>query len=133
MAKKTLPEESPMWLRLQKRTPRGQGPGGIKHWLTDADRLFLLWAWMSAWSNARAARELPCSPAVVGKFHRDLIFDLNIVFELPVMLQVGPRQFQCQYCSDIRPHRIKCMRHVLRHFMPIEWALTAPIERVVIL
>ena len=133
MVKKIAYQESPMFLRLKTRTPRGQGPGGTKHPLTNEDRLFLIWAWMEGWSNAQAARSLPCSPAVVGQFHLDLILDLNLLFELPVMLQEGPRQFRCQYCGDMRPGRKQCMRHVLRHFMPIEWALTAPIDRVVIL
>ena len=130
MANKITSEVSPMFLRLEKRTPRGQGLGGIKHWLTGEDRLFLLWAWMSGWSSARAARELPCSPATVRKVHVEILLDLDFVFMLPVMLQVAPRQFQCQFCSEIRPSRPKCMRHILAHFLPINWAKTAPVERV---
>ena len=133
MAKKPAYQDSPMYLRLERRTQRGQGPGGIKHWLTDEDRLFLLWAWMSGWSNTKAARELPCSPSVVGRFHLDLIYDLDLVFAMPVMRQVGARKFECQYCSDIKPSRMKSMRHIVGHYLPIEWALTAPLERVVIL
>lgn len=130
MAKKITYQESPMFLRLKNRTPRGQGAGGIKHWLTGEDRLFLLWGWMEGWSSARAARELPCSPATVREVHLDFIFDLNLVFELPVMLQVAPRQFRCQYCCEIRPSRSKCMRHILAHFLGNDWARTAPIENV---
>ena len=119
-----------MFLRLEKRTLRGQGVGGIKHWLTEEDRLFLLWSWMAGWRAARSARELPCSPAIVRKVRLEFLSDLNMVFELGVMLQVAPRQFQCQYCSEIRPSRPKCMRHILAHFVPIGWAKTAPVESV---
>ena len=133
MATKFKAVESPMLLRLRNRIPRGQGVGGIKHWLTGEDRLFLLWAWMEGWTSARAARELPCSPATVRNVRLEFIFDLNMVFELPVMLKVAPRKIQCQYCCEILPSRSKCMRHVLNHFLGYAWARTAPIETVVFL
>ena len=130
MVKKIPYQESLMFLRLEKRTPRGKGVGGIKHWLTEEDRLFLLWSWMAGWTAARSARELPCSPATVRKIRLEFIFDLNMVFELGVMLKTAPRQFQCQYCCEIQPSRSKCMRHVIAHFLGNNWARTAPIEDV---
>ena len=133
MAKKVQFGVSPMVMRLEKRTPRGQGVGGVKHWLTGEDRLFILCAWMEGWTSARTARELPCSPATIRKIKLEFIFDLNMVFELGVMQQVAPRQFQCNYCCEIRPSRSKCMRHVLAHFLSNDWARTAPIEQVEIL
>ena len=122
-----------MFLRLEKRTPRGQGVGGIKHWLTEEDRLFLLWSWMAGWTAAPSARELPCSPAIVRKVRIEFIRDLTLVFKLPVLLQVAPRQYECQYCCEIRPSRSKGMRHVLAHFLPDYWARTARIEDVELL
>ena len=133
MAKKILYQESPMFLRLEKRTPRGQGVGGIKHWLTGEDRLFILWSWMEGWTSARTAREVPCSPATIRKIKLEFIFDLDLVFELGVMRQVAPRQFQCQYCCEIRPSRSKSMKHILSHFLGNDWARTAPIGDVEIL
>ena len=133
MAVRLKVKESPISLRLEDRIPRGSGPGGVKSWLNHQDCLYILWWWSQGWTNTRIAEGVPCCASTVRKVQVELIEDLDFLFKLPIMFQVGPRQYECQFCTQIRSVRVRCMRHILSHFFPIEWAETAPVEKVVFL
>ena len=130
MARKAKTEESPIWLELQKRVPRGEGAKGTRHWISNEDRLYVLWWWSKGWTLTRTAEGVPCSPMTVRNIRVEFMRNPHLIFKLPVLLQVGPRAYQCQFCTEIRPTRTKCMRHILAHFLPLEWAKTAPVEEI---
>lgn len=117
-------DKSPIERILAERTPRA------RHRLRDEDRLFMLWAWSRGWSAGHAACGVPCSGRIARLYRQEVMDNPGSIFVLPVLLQIGPRKFQCQFCTETRVTRLKCMRHVLAHILPINYAKTAPIEHI---
>ena len=121
---------SPIEERLKERVPRVKSPDGRTRQLSMLDELMIVWGWAEGLSGSEIARRIPCHQTWVYEFKKDAIADLRRIFDLPVLLQLGPRKFQCQICSETRPTRIRAMRHVLAHIMSQEWAMTAPVDQI---
>jgi len=66
--------------------------------------------------------------ATVSKYRMQMILNPGLMFQLPILVQTGPRKYRCEFCSDTRPTREKGMRHVVNHFMSVGWAKTAPLD-----
>ena len=49
------------------------------------------------------------------------------MFDLPVLVQVAAKNYQCQMGGESRPTRTKAMRHVLSHALPYEMARVFPL------
>ena len=123
-------ELSPIEARVKAHEPRSREGGGRLRSLTDDDRILVIWGWSNGWTGAEIARKIPCNKITVYNFKRAALDDLRLIFDLPLLLQLEPRKFECQMCMEVRNTRIKCMRHVLSHFLPIEMAKTAPVEGI---
>ncbi len=98
--------------------------------MSDEDRLYILWGWSQRWSNRKIAGGVPCSIPTVHRYKRLVMSDPGVVFQLPLLLQVGPRKYRCQFCTETRPTRERAMRHVLSHIMSVGYAKTAPLDNV---
>jgi len=125
----TKPKQPPIMAvigdRVKDRPPRVKNAH-----LDGEDKLLILWGLSRNWSAGKIARTLPASPGTVNNFKIRIFDNPGLVFQLPVLVQTGPRVHQCQICGETRPSRIKGMRHVLSHIFPREMARDMPLEEV---
>ncbi len=125
----TKPKQPPIMAVIGDRVK--DRPERVKHaHLDDEDKLLILWGLSRNWSAGKIARVLPASPGTVNNFKTRIFDDPGLVFQLPVLVQTGPRVHQCQICGETRPSRIKGMRHVLSHIFPREVARDIPLDGV---
>ena len=111
--------------RVKDRPPRAQ-----RSRLDDDDKLVIIWGLSRGWSAEKIAQALPASGGTVKNFKAKIFDDPGVVFELPVLVQSGPRSHDCQVCGEVRGSRLKGMRHVLAHIMPFEMARDIPLGDV---
>ena len=115
--------------RRELRTPAKKSSNGkVGFYLDNEDRLFILWAWSNQWTPPKTAQHIPCSPDTVRAYKKQVVLDPKIVFDLRVLVQLGPRSYRCQFCGAIRSTRTRCMRHILAHLLPVGWAKTVPLD-----
>ena len=115
---------------LKRRKPRSMEAGKGRYWLDKEDHLYILWGWYQGWSARKTADGVPCSVMPVLVYKKHVVLEPRILFDLPVVLQEGPRKYRCQFCNEIRPSRMRGMRHFLSHIIPAAWARTAPLDQV---
>ena len=109
--------------RVKNRPPRQ------KHQrLDDDDRMLILWGTSRGWTIRNLARTLPSSQTTIKNFRAKIFEDPASVFELPVLLEIGPKSHQCRLCGESRGSRAKAMRHVLAHVLPEEIARGVPLN-----
>jgi len=127
MAKK--PPKPPVLAEIGDRV--ANRPPRQKHdHMDDDDRLLILWGASRGWTIRKIAAPLPASQTTV-KNYKAKIFDNPVsVFDLPVLVETGPKAFQCRLCGESRGSRAKAMRHVLAHILPEEIARGVPLNRV---
>ena len=117
----------PLMDQIGHRIP--ERPQRVKYaHLDDDDKLLILWAWSRGWTVKRTAETLPTSLSTVKNYRSRAFEDPAIVFELPVLKLIGPKSHQCGLCGEIRPTRMKGMRHVLAHVLPYEVARDVPLD-----
>lgn len=111
--------------RVRERPPRA------KHaHLDDDDKLLVLWGLSRGWAAGKVARTIPCRPGTVKNYKNRIAGEPGLVFQPPVLVQIGVRLQQCQLCGETRPCRVKAMRHVLAHILPYEVARDLPLNVV---
>ena len=111
--------------RVKNRPPRQ-----MHDRLDDDDRLLILWGASRGWTNRKIAMALPASQTTIKNFRARIFNDPVSVFNLPVLVETGPKAHQCRLCGEIRGSRAKAMRHVLAHILPEEIARGVPLNRV---
>jgi len=99
--------------------------------LDDDDKLLIIWGLSRGWSAEKIARTLPASGGTVKNYKSKILDDPAVVFELPILVQTGPKSHHCQICGQIRGSYLKGMRHVLDHVLPYEVARDTPLNEVV--
>ena len=109
--------------RVKNRPPRQK----YDH-LDDDDKLLILFGTARAWTIKGIALTLPASQTTVKNFRAKIFDDPASVFELPVLVETGPKAHQCRLCGESRGSRIKAMRHVLAHILPEEIARGVPLD-----
>ena len=108
--------------RVRNRPPRAKNAH-----LDDDDKLVILWGLSRGWSAGKIAKALPASISTIKNYKSRIMDDPGLVFDLPVLVQSGPRTHDCQICGGSRASRIKGMRHVLAHVFSIEVARDIPL------
>ena len=111
--------------RVRNRPPRAKNAH-----LDDDDRLVILYGLSRGWSAAKIAEALPASEGTVKSYKAEIVDEPGLVFDLPVLVQSGPRSHDCQICGESRGSRVRGMRHVLAHVFPYEVARDAPLGDV---
>ena len=96
--------------------------------LDDDDKLLILFGTARAWTIKKIALTLPASQTTVKNFRTRIFDDPVSVFDLPVLMETGPKAHQCRLCGEIRVSRTKAMRHVLAHILPEEIARGVPLD-----
>jgi len=114
---------------LKRRKPRSREAGKGRYRLDKEDYLYILWGWYQGWSARKTADGVPCSVKPVLDYRKQVVLNPEIPFDLPVVLQEGPKKSRCQFCNELRPSRMRGMRHFLSHIYPVEWAWTAPLSQ----
>ena len=114
---------------LKRRKPRSKEAGKGRYWLDEEDHLYILWGWYQGWSARKTADGVPCSVMPVLVYKKHVVLNPEILFDLPVVLQEGPKKYRCQFCNEIRPSRMRGMRHFLSHIIPAAWARIAPLSQ----
>ena len=111
--------------RVKNRPPRQKHDR-----LDDDDRLLILWGTSRGWTIKKIAMALPASQTTVKNFKAKIFDEPVSVFDLPVLVETGPKAYQCRLCGESRGSRAKAMRHVLAHILPEEIARGVPLNRV---
>ena len=119
----------PIWTEIGDRL-KAPPPRAKNAHLDDDDKLLILWGTSRGWSVKKIAQALPSSPTTVKNYRARIFDDPGLVFQLPVLVQIGPKVFQCQLCGESRPSRLKAMRHFLAHILPHEVARDVPLSGV---
>ena len=91
-------------------------------------RLLILHGTSRGWTVKKIAMTLPASQTTVKSFRAKIFDDPALVFELPVLVEMTPKSYQCRLCGESRGSRVKAMRHVLAHILPEEMARGVPLE-----
>jgi hypothetical protein len=94
-------------------------------WLNNDDWLFIIWCWSRGMSSAATAAQVKCGLDTVLKFRKKVFREPYRVFDLPVMVKQSKRRYICRFCGGAEPSETICKRHILRHFMPKEYARQA--------
>lgn len=98
--------------------------------LTQKDEMFILWAKSQGLSYRTIAGRLNATTNTVHRRYQGLISEPELIFELPVLRQTGPKAHECVFCGATRQGRIRSMRHVLAHFLPAELAAGADLTGI---
>ena len=109
--------------RVKNRPPRQKHDR-----LDDDDKLLILHGTSKGWTIKKIALTLPAGQTTVKNFRTKIFEDPVSVFELPVLVQTGPKAHQCRLCGESRGSRTKAMRHVLAHILPEEMARGVTLE-----
>ena len=106
---------------LKGRTPRVSSRKSRPH-MTNEDFLFIVWCWSRGLPSNTIARGVKCTHQIVVDYRRLVYKEPYRVFELPVMVKRSERKYLCRFCGGVEPSEIGCKRHILKHFMPLEYA-----------
>ena len=106
-------------------------PARQKHDHLDVDdKLLIVFGVSRGWTIKKIALSLPASQTTVKSYRAKIFDDPVLVFDLAVLLETGPKAFQCSLCGESRGSRAKGMRHVLAHILPEEIARGIPLGSV---
>ncbi len=111
--------------RVKNRPPRQKHDR-----LDDDDKMLIVWGSSRGWTNKKIAMALPASQTTVKNYKAKVFYDPVSVFDLPVLVETGPKAVRCRLCDETRGSRAKAMRHVLAHILPGEMARGVPLNRV---
>ncbi len=89
------------------------------------DRVVIIQGWTLGWSDYRIARAAGCHRLTIWKFKQKILDDPGLAFYLPLMSMLSKKEWGCRLCGEVRSGKVRCQRHVLRHFLPIEIARDA--------
>lgn len=98
--------------------------------LDDDDKLVIIWGLSRGWSTEKIARSLPASSGTIKNYKAKIFDEPGLVFELPILVQEGPKSYECQICGERRGSRLNGMRHVLSHTFPYEVARDTPLDGI---
>ena len=98
--------------------------------LDDDDRMLILFGLSRSWSARKIAEALPASIGTVKNFKARIFDDPGSLFDLPILVQSGPKSHDCQFCGGRRDSRVEGVRHVLAHVFPQEVARDMPLQVV---
>lgn len=96
--------------------------------LSKEDVLFIVWCLSLGYSLSNIAGKVMCHRGTVMRWKQRLFQEPYRIFELPVMVKKGERKYLCRFCGGVEPSEIGCKRHVLKHFMPLEYAKQVPLK-----
>ncbi len=123
----TMSQRAPVLTEIGDRVR--SRPARQKHdHLDDDDKMLILWGTSHGWTIRKIALTLPSSQTTVKNFRAKIFEDPASVFELPVLVETGPKAHQCRLCGESRGTRAKAMRHVLAHILPKEIARGVPLD-----
>ena len=72
---------------------------------------------------SRICNAVQASRPTVAKYRREFLENpLQILEELPLIVQLGPKSYQCRFCGERRESWTKVARHVLGHVFAYEVA-----------
>ena len=125
----TIPPRPPVLAEIGDRV-KNRPPRQKHDRLDDDDRLLILWGASRGWTIKKIAMALPASQTTVKSFKAKIFDNPVSVFDLPVLMETGPKAHQCRLCGESRGSRAKAMRHVLAHILPEEIARGVPLNRV---
>ena len=111
--------------RVKNRPPRQKHDR-----LDDDDRMLILWGTSRGWTIKKIAMALPASQTTVKNYKAQIFDDPVSLFDLPMLVETGPKAYQCRLCGERRGSRAKAMRHVLAHILPEEIARGVDLSRV---
>jgi hypothetical protein len=109
---------------LRDRKTRPSSRSDETH-LTNDDRLFIIWCWSRGMLSSAVAAQVKCSHDTVLNYRSEVFREPYRVFDLPVGSKQGQRKYVCRLCGDAERSETICKKHVLRHFMPKEFARQA--------
>ena len=92
------------------------------------DKVLIIWGLSRGWSTAKIARSLGASSRTITNYKSKIFDDPRVVFELPLLNQVGEKSWECQICGERKGSRLKGMRNVLSHCLPYEVARDTPLD-----
>ena len=98
--------------------------------LDDDDKLVIIWGLSRGWSTQKIARSLGASSGTIKNYKNKIFDDPRRVFDLPILVELGPKSYECQICGERRGSRIKAMRNVLSHCFPYEVARDTPLDGI---
>jgi hypothetical protein len=98
--------------------------------LTQKDEMYILWARSQGLSFRTIAARLNATTNTIHRHYQELISEPELIFELPVLRQTGPKTYECVFCGASRQGRVRSMRHVLAHFLPPEIAAGADLTGI---
>ncbi len=111
---------------MREREPRpaskSKKSAGRTNKLTNEDLLFIIWCWSRGLSSAATSKGVKCNVSTVLQYRKRVFRQPYIVFDLAVMVKQGERKYLCRFCGGREPSEIRCKRHILKHFMPLEYA-----------
>ena len=98
------------------RVRKKGGPTGL------TERLIVLWGMYQGWSNVETAHYANIGPVTAKRLRNKYFDNFLSVFNCPVIAKVGPNEFQCRFCSEIRSRRSYAQRHFMSHLFALEIA-----------
>ena len=110
--------------RVKNRPPRKKYDR-----LDDDDKMLILWGASRGWTVKKIAMALPAGQTTVKNYKAQIFENPVLVFDLPVVMETGPKAFRCSLCGERRGSRAKAMRHVLAHILPEEIARGVNLSR----
>ena len=80
---------------------------------------------------SRICNAVKASRPTVAKYRREFQENpLQILEELPLIVQLGAKSYQCRFCGERRESWTKVARHVLWHVAPYEIARDISLQGV---
>ena len=90
--------------------------------LSNDDYLCIVWGLSRGLTYSDIARSVKCSIQTALDYKDLITKEPWRVFELPVMVKRSERKYLCRFCGGVEPSEIGCKRHILKHFLPLEYA-----------
>ena len=118
----------PIGSRLKKAPPRR--PRG--HYSLD-DQLTILWGISQNWTNERIGKAIGGNPRQIEKYRDQVTETPTWIFELPVLVRLTERKYECQFCGGTREEGVLALKHVLAHFFRNDVVETISLSGVEIL
>ena len=107
----------------------GQVKGNDRRALGAEEKLVIIWGMIRGWSKAKTARMIGRSTSPIGRYKNRIVHNPQIVFDhLQLYSQLADRKWGCRICGEFRNTRMRVMRHILAHILPIEIAKGAALS-----
>ena len=125
----TKPPRPPLLAQIGDRV-KNRPPRKKYDRLDDDDKMLILWGASRGWTVKKIAMALPAGQTTVKNYKARIFDDPGLVFDLPVLEEIGAKVYRCRLCGERRGSRDKVMRHVLAHILPEEIARGVNLGRV---